>query len=88
MPLTPVSLILVVTQSSSTQGEPLCTTTDGTPPELQTSFDHTMKDVVLSALDTHDEQPTITHTGNTITMTDTAGNTTTVSFISQYSFST
>jgi hypothetical protein len=34
--------------------------------------------VTLSALDNHDEHPTLTHSGNTITMTDATGNTTTI----------
>ncbi len=54
------------------------TITDGTPPELQTVFSMTLKDVVLSAVDSVDEQPTFAHTGNTITLTDAAGNITTI----------
>ncbi len=54
------------------------TITDGTPPELQTHFDYILKDTVISALDSVDEQPSVTHTGNTITLTDSSGNTTTI----------
>lgn len=50
------------------------TVTDGTPPELQAIFDATLKDVVLSAVDSVDEQPTFSHTGNVFTLTDSAGN--------------
>ena len=54
------------------------TISDGTPPELQTRFDQTLKDTVISALDSVDEQPTITYTGNTITLTDSANNVTSI----------
>ncbi len=54
------------------------TITDGTPPELQTVFDESLKDVVLSAVDSVDEQPTLSHSGNLITLTDSANNTTTI----------
>jgi M6 family metalloprotease-like protein len=50
--------------------------TDGTPPELQTIFDELLKDVVLSAVDTVDEQPALSHSGNIIALTDSAGNAT------------
>ena len=54
------------------------TTYDTTPPELHTVFDPTTRTVTLSATDTIDPSATYTKVGNTLTLEDTAGNTTTI----------
>lgn len=52
---------------------------DVTPPELQISFDINTKDVILSAQDNLDPNPTITIT-DSITLTDNQNNTTVIPF--------
>ena len=53
---------------------------DTTPPELQVTFDINSKDVILSAQDTLDPNPTILITDTSITLTDNAGNNTVIPF--------
>lgn len=55
-------------------------TIDITPPELQVTFDVNSKDVIFSALDTQDPNPNIVKTSTSITLTDSAGNTTEIPF--------
>lgn len=54
---------------------------DITPPELQVTFDINTKDVVFSAQDIIDKNPTIITTKTLITLTDNSGNTTIIPFI-------
>lgn len=54
---------------------------DTTPPELQVAFDINTKDVVFSAQDAIDKNPTIITTKTSVTLTDNSGNTTLIPFI-------
>jgi pimeloyl-ACP methyl ester carboxylesterase len=56
------------------------TTYDTTPPELQLTFNTTTKDVVFSAQDAVDQNPTIMTTNTSITLKDNAGNVTVIPF--------
>ena len=53
---------------------------DTTPPELQIAFNINTKDVIFSAQDILDPNPTILATDTSITLTDNAGNTTIIPF--------
>lgn len=53
---------------------------DTTPPELQVTFDINTKDVIFSAQDTIDKNPTIITTKTSTTLTDNQGNTTIIPF--------
>ena len=54
---------------------------DIAPPELQVTFNINTKDVIFSAQDTIDKNPTIVTTQKSATLTDAQGNTTTIPFI-------
>lgn len=54
---------------------------DNTPPELQITFDAKTRDVVFSAQDAIDPNPTISITKTSITLTDSNGNTTIIPFL-------
>jgi len=56
-------------------------TYDVVPPELKVTFDKDIKDVIFSALDLIDKNPTVNITKDSISLKDVAGNTTIIPFI-------